>query len=225
MKKIFALLLAGMMVAAMAACGNTNSGTDSTTDNPPAEATKTDGPSDTADFVRGVWTDGVYANDFLNLKFTNPDGWTAAADQEIAEIMGLATEYSEGGTAFSEAYAKAQNVYDMMTSSTADKTSVIIMAENLALSVGGTSYDEKAYADTVSQQLVAQTDIHYEAKGTEEINIGSTPYLMMSMSVNDGVMNQYYLMRRVGKYMATVIISCPASVDVSTLLPQFANVK
>lgn len=225
MKKLIALLLAGMMAAAMAACGSTAGSTSAATESSSSETAQTEKSTDMSDFVRGKWDGDTYSNEFLNLKFTKPDGWKAASDEEVAEIMGLATEYSEGGTAFSEAYAKAQNVYDMMTSNDTDKASVIVMAENLALSVGGTSYDEKAYADVVSGQLEAQSSVKYAPKGSEEVTIGSNQYLMMTMSVNDGAMNQYYLMRRVGKYMATVIISATPATDVKTILAQFSNVK
>lgn len=40
--------------------------------------------------VRGIWTDGVYASDYLGITFTLPEGWHAHSDVEIAAAMGIA---------------------------------------------------------------------------------------------------------------------------------------
>ena len=208
MKKILAMLLVLLMAVGMVACGNGTGGTSQQPEN--------------TNFVRGEWTDNLYVNEFLNLKFTLPEGWNKASDEEIAEMMGLATEFAAGDSSYSTAYNDAKNVYDMVAQDTTNGTNIIVMAENLALSVGGTSYDEKAYADTVSQQLAAQENLDYTfAEEPSEISIDGETYLILKATLYDGQMCQNYLMRRVGKYMETIVITFPVEVEFDSVLAQF----
>ena len=42
--------------------------------------------------VRGTWADGIYTNEYLNLRFVAPPGWIVADDDEIAALLGFATD-------------------------------------------------------------------------------------------------------------------------------------
>ena len=125
MKKWLALLLAMMMVFALAACGNTdNKG------------------NDAKEFARGSWAENVYTNDSLGLTVTVPENWEIADDEELAKLMGLTVE-NLSGEGISEEFLKAQNTYDMKAQDSELGSNVIVMAENLAVSAGGTAYTEK----------------------------------------------------------------------------------
>ena len=198
MKKWLALLLAAMMAFALVACGNTPANNDGDKD--------TDNDTKTETFARGSWDGTVYTNDSLGLTVTVPEGWKIADDEELAAVMGLTIEF-----------LKAQNLCEMKAVDPNYGTNVIIMAENLAVSVGGTSYDEKAYSDTVINTL--PEEYGYEFSEPETVTIGGRDYYLLQGTAQEGVLGQDFLFTRIGNHMVSVILSySPALVENADLL-------
>ncbi len=187
MKKWLALLLAMMMAFALAACGNTdNKG------------------NDAKEFARGSWAGNVYTNDSLGLTVTVPENWEIADDEELAELMGLTVE-NLSGEGLSEEFLKVQNTYDMKAQDSELGSNVIVMAENLAVSAGGTAYSEKDYAALIMNTL--PEELGYSFDDGETVTIGGRDYYHIHASAYEGLLAQDYLFSRIGKYMAIVIIS------------------
>lgn len=208
MKKWLALLLAAMMAFALVACGNTPANNDGDKD--------TDNDNKTETFARGSWDGTVYTNDSLGLTVTVPEGWEIADDEELAAVMGLTIDsLTEEG--LSEEFLKAQNLCEMKAVDPNYGTNVIIMAENLAVSVGGTSYDEKAYSDTVINTL--PEEYGYEFSEPETVTIGGRDYYLLQGTAQEGVLGQDFLFTRIGNHMVSVILSySPALVENADLL-------
>lgn len=203
-KKGIALLLAVMMLMALAACGENKN----------------------TSFTRGIWSGSRYQNEFMALTLDLPEGWDVASDEEIAEAMGIAAEQIAGGK-FREEYLNAQNIYDTMVQDAENETgtNIIIMAENLALSAGGTEYDEKAYADTVAERLLAQ-EIGYEIGESSPVPFAGKEYYAMDASLYEGRMHQCYLFCKEGKYMTAVIISyLPDLMGLDSIFEMFSAVE
>ena len=207
MKKWLALLLAAMMALALVACGDTPANNDN--DNK-------DNDTKTEEFARGSWDGNVYTNDSLNLTVTVPDGWKIATDEELAAIMGITIDsLTEQGV--SEEFLKAQNTYEMMAQDPNYGTNVIVMAENLAVSVGGTSYDEKAYSDVIINTLPAEYG--YEFSEPETVTVGDRQYYLVQGVAKEGALGQDFLFTRIGNHMVSVILSySPALVDNNDML-------
>ena len=114
-------------------------------------------------------------------------------------------------------FLKAQNMYEMMAQDNEAGTNIIVMAENLAVSVGGTSYDEKAYSDVVINNLPEENGYTF-AEG-ETLTIGGRDYYHVQASAYNGALGQDYLFTRVGKYMVCIIMSySPAVMEASDML-------
>lgn len=110
--------------------------------------------------VRGSVADGVYTNDFADFKFNPGEGWTFASDDEILAMMDLtASEMNEDDKAEYE-LGKLKTIYDAMAVSDTG-ANIIVMYENLALTIGGTSYDEAAYAEVLTSGLDESTGYTY----------------------------------------------------------------
>ena len=211
MKKWIALLLAAMMALALVACGET-----------PNNENKDGSETKTEEFARGEWKDGVYTNASLGLAVTPPEGWVVASDEELAEIMGVALENTETTAQISEEFLKAQNCYDMMVQDPVTGANILLMAENLALSVGGTSYDEKAYSAVVINGL--PEEYGYTFTDGETVTIGGREYYMIQATALDGALGQDYLFTRIGKHMVSVIVSySPLDVDNDTMLAMLGD--
>ena len=117
----------------------------------------------------------------------------------------------------SEEFLKAQNLCEMKAVDPNYGTNVIIMAENLAVSVGGTSYDEKAYSDTVINTL--PEEYGYEFSEPETVTIGGRDYYLLQGTAQEGVLGQDFLFTRIGNHMVSVILSySPALVENADLL-------
>lgn len=203
-KKGIVLLLAVMMLVMLAACGENKN----------------------ASFTRGIWSGSHYQNEFMTLGLNLPEGWHAASDEEIAEAMGIAAEQVSGGK-FRTEYLEGQTVYDAMVQDAENETgtSIIIMAENLTLSAGGSEYDEKAYADTAAERLLTQ-GIGYEIGESSAVAFAGKEYYAMDASLYDGRMHQCYLFCKEGKYMTTVIISyLPDLMPLNSIFEMFSAVE
>lgn len=203
-KKGIVLLLAIMMLMMFAACGENKN----------------------ASFTRGIWNGSHYQNEFMALGLDLPEGWDAASDEEIAEAMGIAAEQIAGGK-FREEYLDAQNIYDAMVQDAENETgtSIIIMAENLTLSAGGTEYDERAYADTAAERLLAQ-DTGYEIGESSTVLFAGKEYYAMDASLYEGRMHQCYLFCKEGKFMTAVIITyLPDLMGLDSIFGMFSAVE
>lgn len=208
MRKFLTLLLAVLMVASLAACGN--------------EPAANDAPKST-DFTRGVWTDNCYTNEFLNLKLTMPEGWVYASDEELAELMGVITQNSSN---LSEEFINAKVIFDMMAQDPANGTSITLQVENMALTVGGSKITEKEYLDLTLSQIEQQGITCTLSDGVTETTIGDVTYQTYDSTLNDGVLSQRYLISMVGKYMVFITISCvPSVTNADSIMPMLSANK
>lgn len=207
MKKWLALLLAAMMALALVACGDTPANNDN--DNK-------DNDTKTEEFARGSWDGNVYTNDSLNLTVTVPDGWKIATDEELAAIMGITIDsLTEQGV--SEEFLKAQNTYEMMAQDPTNGSNVIVMAENLTVSVGGTSYDEEAYSNVIINTLPEESG--YEFADPKTVTIGGRDFYLLQCTAGEGTLGQDFLFTRIGNHMVSVILSySPVLVDNADML-------
>lgn len=214
MKKFFALLLAVLMVAALAACGGEPAST---------EEPKTD---KNADFIRGVWVDNVYSNEFLDLSFTMPEGWVSASDEELAEIMGVVLDQTQDTNAISKEFLSAKVIFDMMAQDATYGTNITLQAENMALTLGGSSYTEEEYVKQTVSQLEKQGLTCDLSDEVTETTIGSITYKTFNATLYDGAMAQRYLVSVVGKYMVFLTVSyAPEFADIDTIMGQFSSVE
>ena len=184
-----------MMALALVACGDTPANNDN--DNK-------DNDTKTEEFARGSWDGNVYTNDSLNLTVTVPDGWKIATDEELAAIMGITIDsLTEQGV--SEEFLKAQNTYEMMAQDPTNGSNVIVMAENLTVSVGGTSYDEEAYSNVIINTLPEESG--YEFADPKTVTIGGRDYYLLQCTAGEGNLGQDFLFTRIGNHMVSVILS------------------
>ena len=78
----------------------------------------------------------------------------------------------------------------MMAQDPTNGSNVIVMAENLAVSVGGTSYDEKAYSDVVINTLPAEYG--YEFSEPETVTVGDRQYYLLGEAVDGDAHDRRY---------------------------------
>lgn len=259
MKRILsALVLAAMLMLTLAACGGGNSSTTvsdiptssapsatsdagaassgSETNTPASSASSTttgagdaSGESDAGTLERGLWEDGVYTSDFAGIRFTLPEGWLSASDEEIASLMGLGTELMvEGGQPITQELVELRTLTDMMASNPAIGTNVIITFENMGLVPGGSQIDATGYLEIVSQQVDGMTagGITYSMGDITTEMLGQKEYAAMSaemlVEAANSTMRQYYYAERVGNYIVLIVLSGADEADITLAQSSFS---
>ncbi len=186
MKKIFAIIMVVAMLCCTA-CG---------------QITEED-----KELVRGTVENGVFTSEFADFTFAPPSTWAFSSDDEILAMMDLSAADMTEEEKKNLELGKLKTVYDAMVYGE-DGANVIIMYENLALTIGGTTYDEAAYAEALSTGLVSQ-GITSDADNLGETTIGDNKYVVFTgTATSDGItLEQKYLLRKIDDYMLCICIT------------------
>lgn len=160
---------------------------------------------------RGNCENGVYTNNFAGIRFTKPDDWFAWTDEEIAELMGVTQELLQNdGANINPKLLELQMIYDAFVQNPSTGTNVQVIFENLSLVMGGANITEQDYLDITWSQLEALTTIVYEREGdVSAYNICGKEYqgVKVKSTMNEMEMEQYYCVRKQGKYMVNIILT------------------
>ncbi len=169
---------------------------------------------------RGTWSDDVYTNTFSGVTYTLPEGWVAATDEEIKSIMNTGAE-AAGIDDTTMDIANMKVVYDAFVADQATGTNIIFSFENLKLSIGGTGMDEKEYVEAVKSQLTSVGNISYTTGDEYNKEVCGEQWYVLETKPDTGNMEQYYLVRRIGNYMANIIVTIVGGDTLDSVLEQF----
>ncbi len=89
MKKLFAVIIALLMLLGLCSCGDTSSDV-LENDSDAVESESSDGEpaaAPTIDDLRGTYLDDVYENDYFSITFTKPSDWRYSTVEEIASVF------------------------------------------------------------------------------------------------------------------------------------------
>ena len=150
----------------------------------------------------GEWSNNVYANDFLGLKFKLPEGWEYSNDEEIAEMMDLGKELLNDDQKKLAEISKLNTVYYMVAQNATTGDNISIMSEKLTSSVT-TDY----YITALKTQLEAVNTIDYTITGTSKQTIANREYdvLTTKASISGVDMIQNYYLYKLDNYMVVII--------------------
>ncbi len=205
MKKFLAVMMTIVLIATFSACGKVSE-------------------EDRA-LVRGTLEGNTYTSSFAGFTFTPPDSWAFSSEEEILSLMDISSEDKDNADKLAEEIAKQKTIYETMAANADTGSNVIIMYENLSLTLGGTSYDEKKYANTLISQL-EDADYEYTFETTENLDFaGNTYYRMTAAAVYESVtVEQVYLLRKIDNYMLVICISHvpDAGTDIDAIMGYFS---
>ncbi len=204
-KKISLALCAVMIFACLAACGGTGK----------TEPTATPEPTAAPAFAQGVVDGSVYASDYIGLRFTAPEGWTFATNEELMEMVGLSMDTLGGEITDNELaleLAKQATIYDMFAKADDNTANVMVMLENLSASMSSKMTEEE-YADVMKQNLEAMTSISYVVGDTYTADLAGKTFLAMPATMNEMAYQEYFFLK-MDKYMLCICftnVESPAS--------------
>ncbi|MDR0917996.1 MAG: hypothetical protein LBM93_01900 [Oscillospiraceae bacterium] len=161
------------------------------------------------DIQTGTWSeDGtVFTNEWSGIKFTLPDGYVAASEEELAEMSGASQEtVAEGSNDLAASVDMARTAYDFVVQPS-DGTGLpymMLVYEDRGLSVAMNSIDENGYIDDVIltelKAAEAQGMVFSEIERTTA-TVAGAKWTCGKYSINDGAGFQEYYLRKVGSVM------------------------
>lgn len=213
MKKIFRKSIIILMIVAMfamTACNN--SGAKST-------------------FKTGSFNGMVFTNEWSNLRFEFPDNLKIATQDEIKELIkqgnaGLYADDEKLENAMNKA-AELKLAYDFLVKNDDGSLNIQLTYENLAMSVGGTKLDEKAYLDTAMKPVFEDKSLGYELLKEEKVNIAGKEFYKFSMSGFGGVvMQDMYCHKLEDRMIVFAVTYVPALADqANEIVSKISTVK
>lgn len=178
-RKLFAALLALLMIAILAGCS-------------PGKAVST-----------GVFSGNTYTNDFLNLSFKVPDGWVISSKDEMASVFSVSAD--EIGSDDKEAekklnLGKQQVLYLAFASNhpedyaDGDIINISVIAENLSLAASLLVTSGEDYAKAAIENL-KKTDSSYVVGDIANQEINGTKFAVFDATLpsDNGDMKQRFI--------------------------------
>lgn len=223
MKKIIALMLVLVVMLSLNSCflfdsddddGEKKATTESTTKpsiNPPASS-----------IARGEVSFKTYTSDTLNLKFTRPNSWVYATDEEIAMLMGFTSDWFDDER-FEAALQNNLSIYDMMVVDKITNSNVIVGYENLKMTLS-TNITEEQYLDALKRQLSTMQGITVTFPDkSEKVKLGDAEFTrVICNTVTNGVrMQQIYYVHKLNGYMGFVIVTINDDYSVADIEAMF----
>lgn len=212
MKKILCVLLALLTVLSMCGCSalfnlveDLNS-MQNALENAEEEKEK--------ELSRGKWIARRYVNSYAELEFTIGSDWRIMTNEEIAQLVGLTQEIMDidDGDLISE-YLKKNSFYDAMATEDTTGTdefadNIVVVYEYAGLLGSGDDVAEK-YTRIVKEKLEKDYSQYTGFSDIFTVEIGGNSYCSFVSFGQVGGIDyvQQYVIRKVGDYMVSAIVS------------------
>lgn len=170
------------------------------------------------EFVRGVWNERTYTNEFSDFEVVIPEEWVVATDKEVATLMGLSEDLVGEDGKFTEEWANEKVIYDTMAQNIYTGSNVTIMFDNLSKAIGGTIIDENKYLDILKTQLGATGEENRVTGEMGEIKIGEHTYYTLGTELPDLKIKQMYYVRKVENYMACILTTAVGDEELESII-------
>ncbi|MDE7248542.1 MAG: hypothetical protein K2N82_01365 [Lachnospiraceae bacterium] len=133
-----------------------------------------------SEFSKGTVSESGWESQWLNMRFTAPNGTRMASEEELDELMGISEELLlEDLSDVQIKYAELTSVREMMCYDERTKSNVIVSVDRLPLKMS-----EEIYAEQLEQSLLAVSAMTYEKAGeNEKVEIAGMSYLRSGYQV------------------------------------------
>lgn len=205
MKRVLSITLSLCMLLMVAGCGGSS------------DSGNTDIP-----YEKGVLTEDGFESKYIGLRFTTPDGFIMATQEEINSAMEAGGQLMDMDTDSID-YAKLTTAYEMMAAAPLGSPNVIVMVEKLSLS-GMTT---QQYFDALKTQLDATAIDYTFGEGADSVEVAGQSYerIIATASVSGQTLSQSYMMRKNGDRMIGIIATYQpeTEADLEALMSGFAK--
>lgn len=216
MKKLFTSVLCLVLVLALSSCSGIFERFGSLLDTSKAENGVAQG-----EYTPGTVTDSDWKSAWIGLQYTLTDGFSMMSQEELKELMDLATGIYKDPETGKEMidYAMVNAIYEMQAMDNMGNN-VIVMAEKVNFLINS----EEKYCDALEQQIGQQTNISGTFEEPVSYTIGEIEFVRMNatQSYSGVTVYQTYLIKKYGDRMVVIIISANDVSKIDTVLSSFA---
>ena len=231
LKTMLVIAMLSIVIISMTACGkkeennvdnkkeeNRAESINETNKNNTDDNNTTGNETKTTDISRGEWNGNQYVNEFANIKFNLPSGWSKYSDEQIAQVMNVGVELLNDDQKKLAELAQSMVIYGMVANDDTTKANVSVLLEKPTMKI-----TPESYATSLKQQLEAVSSIQYKVNETATAKVGSEEYtaLTSTASVSGVEIGQSYYIRAEGDYIITIIVTTTGEGQLDTILKCF----
>lgn len=153
-------------------------------------------------YLPGVYTETGYESEYLGFRYTTPEGFVIASQEEMEEMSDAGEELlSEDYSELQLAYADIVTINELMVS---DSIGVV----NFNITLEKTSVDLETYLELFKEQLAGLSAMTIEVVGEEEAELAGSTYTKVNAKVeSQGVImwQDYYLKKQDDRIVAVIV--------------------
>lgn len=164
----------------------------------------------------GEWNDNVYTNDFLDLKFTQPEGWTHYSKEEIAEMMNLGKELLNDDQKASAKLAELTSAYYMVASNPKTGSNISVISDKQTAEV-----TVEHYINELKTQLSKVESMTYEIGETSKETVAGKKCDTLTTTVPAYGITQKYYVYKMDKYFVGIIVTSTGSDSLDDMIKCF----
>ncbi|MBQ8623538.1 MAG: hypothetical protein IJ424_04070 [Oscillospiraceae bacterium] len=208
MKRLFALLVVFIVAFSMVGCADTAKDIVNKT------------------LTRGTFDGNVYTSEYVGIKFTKPDSWVFATEEEMNSLMDAGADVMDQSD-YQKSLSEMLTVFDMMASDPETGNNINFVYENLKLS-DSVDITEDEYIESFKTNLESIADISYTFGEVETVTLGGVEFIKLNC---DAVyyqvvsMKQAVYLKKVGDYMVSITLTLVDGSDASNIEAYFSAIE
>jgi hypothetical protein len=156
--------------------------------------------SKSSDYERGILTETSFESKYLDIKFTLPEGFVMATEEDMLQMMGIGADI----TKVNKKIIELTTVYEMMASAAVGYPNVSVMVEKPLLS----NITIEQYFDVLKKNLLKVKNMDFVIDDQiTSVEIAGYNYKQVSASLSGSSVLQNYIFRKQGGRMIGFIIT------------------
>lgn len=161
----------------------------------------------TAEYERGSWEGDTYTNKFIGISFKKPENWEIATEDEILNMMNLGKELLTDKQKLMAEMSMQKTIYDTVISLPEKGSSIMVAAENLSMTLGGSAITEEKYINILKEELKKVDTLSYKFGDSREVTIADKKYKTLEAEIEGADLKQTYYCYKMDKYLITFIVT------------------
>jgi len=171
-----------------------------------------------SDYKRGKLTENGFESKYLDIKFTLPEGFVMATEEDMLQMMGIGADVA----GVDKKIIELTTVYEMMASAITGQPNVIVMVEKPLLS----NITVEQYLDALKTNLLSVTALDYEFDDQiTSVEIAGNEYKQFSAALPSmNIIQNYFCRKQGGRIIAFInTYSLDTKQDLDILMGGFSK--
>lgn len=171
------------------------------------------------EFSMGEWTDNVYTNDFLGLKFKLPEGWIYLNSEQLEKYMNKSYELLNDEQKSQFEKEKLDNNYYIMATDTNTGSNLTIVSEKPSIEIS-----TETFIKQIKNQLLNLGSIKYQIGKTAKEKIAGREYDTLTVLPNikgSQIIQKYYIYKMDEYFISLIVTSTTGETTINDIIKNF----